>query len=205
MNVDLALALDVSGTLVFAVSGALLAVRKELDIVGVIVLAVAAGMGGGIIRDVLLGDTPPVAVDNQLYPIIGIVTGLLVFLFHQYVRRLRLGIGLWDALGLGFFAVSGTLKSLDAGVSPLPAVLLGVVTGVGGGMVRDLLALEVPVVLHRDIYALAALVGAVICTIAVYLDQPSSVAAFLGVSSTFILRVLAMRFGWSAPRPRDRL
>lgn len=201
MNPDLALALDVTGTIVFALSGALLAVRKDLDIVGIIVLSVAAGLGGGMVRDVLLGDTPPVALENELYLLIATGSGLLAFFFHPRLGRLNLSIRLLDALGLGVFAVAGALKSLEAGLSPVPAVLLGVVTGVGGGVIRDLLGGEIPLILRRDVYALAALSGATACVVVAEMGYPAGASAASGICITFVLRALAMKFGWHAPRP----
>jgi uncharacterized membrane protein YeiH len=205
VNPDLSLALDTSGTVVFALSGALLAVRKDLDIVGIVVLSVAAGLGGGIVRDLTLGDTPPVALENELYLLIAIGAGLLGFFFHPRIGRLNLSIRLLDAFGLGVFAVAGALKSLDAGLSPVSAVLLGVVSGVGGGVIRDLLGGEIPLVLRRDIYALAALLGASACVTVVEIGLPMGIAVAAGIGGTFALRVLAFTFGWNAPRPRRAL
>ncbi len=201
MNPDLALALDIVGTIVFAFSGALLAVRKELDIVGVVVLSVAAGLGGGMVRDVTLGTTPPAALDGWLYLAVATSAGLIGGYFHPAISRLNLGIRLLDALGLGVFAVTGALKSLDAGLDPVPAVLLGVVTGVGGGVIRDLLAGDIPLVLRRDVYALAALAGAVACVLAMESGSSEGVATVAGIGGTLLLRVLAIRFDWHAPRP----
>jgi uncharacterized membrane protein YeiH len=201
VNPDLSLALDATGTVVFALSGALLAVRKDLDIVGIVVLAVAAGLGGGIVRDVLLGDTPPVALQDETFLLIAIGAALIAFFFHPRIGRLNLSVRLLDALGLGVFAVAGALKSLDAGLSPVAAVLLGVVSGVGGGVVRDLLGGEIPLVLRRDIYALAALFGATLCVVAAESGFPDGVAVAAGIAGTFLLRVLAMTYGWHAPRP----
>jgi len=203
LDVSLSLVLDVAGTAVFALSGALLAVRKDLDIVGVIVLSVAAGLGGGIIRDVLLGATPPAALENELYLLIAAGAGLLGFFFHPRIGRLNAGIRLFDALGLGFFATSGTLLSLDAGLSPVPVLLLGTVSGVGGGVVRDILGAEIPLVLRQDIYALAALLGSAACVSIVRLGYSAGVAALVGVSTTFVIRMLALKFDWHAPRPRQ--
>ncbi len=203
MHSSISLVIDLIGTAVFALSGGLLAVRRNFDIVGVLVLSVAAGLGGGMLRDVLLGDTPPAALRNEAYLLTALVAALIAFFFHPRVEQLRRSMLLLDALGLGFFAVSGTLRSLSAGLGPVPAILLGVVTGAGGGVIRDLLALEVPLVLRRDVYALAALVGALAF---VGVDRVSTqvVAAIVGISLTFALRVLSMRFGWQAPRPRPR-
>lgn len=202
MNPDLLLALDITGTIVFGLSGALLAVRKDLDIVGVVVLSVAAGLGGGMVRDLLLGESPPVAIENELYLLVAIGAGLAGFLFHPRIGRLNQSIRLLDALGLGVFAVAGALKSLDAGISPIPAILLGVVSGVGGGVIRDLLGGDIPLVLRRDIYALAALLGASACVAIVELGLANGIATATGIASTLALRVLAIWFGWQAPRPR---
>ena len=203
MHSTLTLSLDLIGTAVFALSGGLLAVRRNFDVIGVLVLSVAAGLGGGMLRDVLLGDAPPEALRNEIYLITALTAALVAFFFHPRVGQLRGSIALLDALGLGFFAVSGTLQSSSAGLGPVPAILLGVVTGVGGGVIRDLLALEVPLVLRRDVYALAALVGA---TAFFAIDRISTqfMAASVGILLTFLLRILSMHFGWQAPRPRQR-
>jgi uncharacterized membrane protein YeiH len=201
MNPDLLLALDITGTIVFALSGALLAVRKDLDIVGVVVLSVAAGLGGGMVRDLLLGATPPVALENELLLILAMGAGIIGFFFHPRIGRLNQSIRLLDALGLGVFAVVGSLKTLEAGLGPVPAVLLGVVSGVGGGVIRDLLGGEIPLVLRRDVYALAAMAGAVACVGIVEAGLATGVATVVGIASTLALRVLAIWFGWQAPRP----
>ena len=203
MHSPLTLMIDLVGTAVFALSGGLLAVRRNFDIVGVVVLSVAAGLGGGMLRDVLLGDTPPAALRNEAYLLTALVAALIAFFFHPRIAQLRRSVLLLDAVGLGFFAVSGTLRSLSAGLGPVPSVLLGVVTGAGGGVIRDVLALEVPLVLRRDIYALAALVGAV-TFVAVDRVSTQVVAAILGIALTFLIRILSIRFGWQAPRPRKR-
>lgn len=203
VDVSLSLVLDVAGTAVFALSGALLAVRKNLDIVGVVVLSVAAGLGGGMTRDVLLGATPPAALENELYLLTAIGAGMFGFLFHPSIGRLNSGIRFFDALGLGFFATSGTLLSLDAGLSPVPAMLLGIVSGVGGGVVRDILGAEIPLILRQDIYALAALLGSAACVAVVRLGFSTSIAAVAGVIATVALRLVALKFDWHAPRPRS--
>ncbi len=199
----IALSLDLVGTFVFALSGALVAVRKNLDIVGMVVLSVSAGLGGGMIRDVMLGDTPPAAFRNETYLFVAAAAAMIGFFFHPQITRLSASILFIDALGLGFVAVSGTAKSLDRGLAIVPAVLLGVVTGAGGGVVRDLLASEIPLILRRDIYALAALLGAALFAAMVRFGMNRTAAALVGISATFVLRVLAIRFGWQAPRPRS--
>lgn len=199
---NLWLALDILGTFVFALSGALLASRKQFDIVGIAVLAVAAGLGGGMTRDLLLGDTPPIAFREEVYLITALVAAGVVFLFYQQLSGLDASVRILDAVGLGVFAVSGTLKSLDFDLSPLPAILLGAVTGAGGGVIRDLLAREVPLILQRDIYALAAVLGGVTIVTLLWLGASSTLAGGAGLVATIGLRLLAIRFGWQAPRAR---
>lgn len=204
MTFPLALLLDLIGTFVFALSGGLLAVRRDFDIVGIAVLALAAGLGGGVLRDVLLGVTPPAALRDEVYLATALAAALVSFLCHPRVERLAASVRLLDALGLGFFAVSGTLRSLDTGLDVVPAVLLGVVTGAGGGVIRDLLAREIPMVLRRDVYALAALLGAAAFVATTQLGLARTPASIVGITATFTLRLLALRYGWQAPRPRHR-
>jgi uncharacterized membrane protein YeiH len=197
-------ALDILGTFVFALSGGLLATRKRFDIVGIAVLSVAAGLGGGMTRDLLLGDTPPVAFREVSYLITALVAAGTVFLFHHQVTRRDYSVRVLDAVGLGVFAVSGTLKSLDFELGAFPAILLGTVTGAGGGVIRDLLAREVPLVLQRDIYALAAVLGGTTLVVLLWLGVDTTLAATIGLIATIGLRLLAIRFDWQAPRPQSR-
>jgi uncharacterized membrane protein YeiH len=199
---SLSLLLDLSGTFVFALSGGLLAVRKDLDVVGVVVLSVATGLGGGIIRDLLLGRTPPAALERESYLVTAVAAAIVVFFAYARIERLTRPLQRFDALGLGLFAVSGTLTSLDAGLGVVPAVLLGVVTGVGGGALRDLLVADIPLVFRRDIYALAALLGAVSFAALDASGIPEWLAALIGVGATFALRSLSAARDWHAPRPR---
>lgn len=199
---DLWFALDILGTFVFALSGGLLAARKRFDIVGIIVLSVAAGLGGGMTRDVLLGDTPAVAFREEVYLLTALLAAVAVFLFHHQITRMDYSIRVLDAVGLGVFAVSGTLKSLDFELGPLPAILLGTVTGAGGGVIRDLLAREVPLILQRDIYALAAVLGGTILVLLLWMGVDTTIAAGVGLLATIGIRLLALRYNWHAPRAR---
>ncbi|HAX24472.1 MAG TPA: TRIC cation channel family protein [Thermomicrobiales bacterium] len=200
MNV--ALALDLIGTLVFALSGALVGVRRDLDLFGIAVLSVAAGLGGGIVRDLLLGIAPPAALTNSAYLPVALAAAGLGFLFHPGIAKLSASVRLLDAVGLGFFAIAGTLKSLDHGQGAIVAVLLGVLTGVGGGVIRDVLVAEVPVVLRQEIYALAALVGGAVFVALQNGDVSKAVAVPASVALIVGLRVLAIQRNWQAPRPR---
>ena len=191
--------LDFLGTFAFAISGALVAVRHRLDLFGVLVLSFAAAAAGGITRDVLLGATPPVALVDWRYLGMALVAGLLTFYRHADVERFRNPVQVSDAVGLALFAVVGASKALTAGVGPVGAVLLGVLTGVGGGIVRDVLVAQVPAVLQRELYAVAALAGAIVLVAGRMADLPAAPAAIAGALTCFGLRWMAIRRGWRLP------
>lgn len=192
--------LDLLGTFVFGLSGGTLAVRRGLDLVGVLALATAAALAGGMIRDVLLGAAPPAALADQRFLLAAGAAGLAAFLAHPLIARLGKPVMAFDALGLGLFAVTGCRKALEAGLGPVPCLLLGVLTAVGGGALRDLLVAEVPRVLREEVYALAALLGAAVVVAGDRLALPDGPAALLGVLAAFALRVVSLRRGWRAPR-----
>lgn len=200
---SLGLALDLLGTFVFGLSGGMLAVRRRLDIFGVLVLAVAAGLAGGLIRDVLIGAEPPAALDDSRLLVAALAAGATTFFAHRLIERFDKPVMVLDALGLGLFAVSGCQKALLFGLGPLPAIILGILTGVGGGVVRDLLVTEVPRVLREEVYALAALLGAAAVVIGAALGLPQLVVATGAVAATFLVRVVSVWRGWSAPRPPE--
>lgn len=195
-------AVDLIGVFVFAISGAVLAVRKGLDIFGVAALAVAAALGGGIVRDVLIDAVPPVALTDGRYTIAALAAAGLVFVSNRLLERLGPAVRIFDAIGLGFFAVAGTSKALDAGLPGWAAVGLGLVTAIGGGVLRDVLADEVPLVLRREIYAMAALLGATIVAVAYELDVYGPGPAACAVVVTFVVRFVAVRRNWNAPTAR---
>ena len=192
--------LDLLGTLAFALSGGTLAVRRGLDVFGVLTLAVAVGVAGGILRDVLLGAVPPAALTETRYLLVALAAGVTVFFASPLIERLSRPVMLLDAVGLGLFAVSGCSKALEFGMGPLPAVLLGVLTAVGGGVLRDVLVAEVPRVLREDVYALAALLGAAVFALGVGLGLPQIGTAIVAVLLTMAVRVLSVWRGWHAPR-----
>src|SRR5581483_11705223 len=170
------LALDLIGTFVFALSGAIVGVRRRLDLFGVLVLSFAASSAGGIMRDVLIGSVPPAAIGDWRYLIAALLAGLLIFLwFPRYLQSSKIQhlVLIFDAAGLGLFAVTGTQKALGYGLSPLMAPLLGMLSGIGGGMLRDILVAEIPTVLRSDLYAVAALAGAVVVVIGNQLGIPA--------------------------------
>jgi uncharacterized membrane protein YeiH len=191
--------LDLGGTFVFAISGAVAAVERRLDIFGVLVLSFVAGNFGGITRDLLIGAVPPAALSDGLYVGVSILAGLITFFSYAGVRRLRSPVLLFDAVGLAFFAVVGAQKAITFGLSPLMAALLGMLTGIGGGMVRDILLTEIPHVLRSDLYAVAALAGASVVVIGDALGLPYAASAPVGGALCFGLRFMAIRHGWHLP------
>jgi len=196
------LVLDLIGIFVFAISGALVAVHKRFDIFGVLVLAGVTGLGGGFLRDVLIDATPPAALADWRYLLVPVAAGLITFVFHPTLGRLERVVNVFDAAGLGLFCVTGALKSLEYGLGPVPAALMGVVTGIGGGMARDLLAGRVPIVFSGELYATPALAGATWAVLAEGWGQPEWVVALPGVAICFGFRMLALWRGWHAPLPR---
>ncbi len=199
------LMLDLLGTFVFALSGAVAGVKQRLDIFGVLVVSFAAASAGGILRDLLIDSVPPAAIRDWRYMAASVVAGLLTFIFFprsQRSSKVRNFVLLFDAAGLGLFAVTGTQKALGYGLNPVVAPLLGMLTGIGGGMLRDVLVAEIPNVLRADLYAVAALAGAVVVVIGHQLNIAPTVAAVLGAVICFGLRLVAIRRGWQLPVAR---
>lgn len=191
--------LDLIGTFVFALSGGVLAARQRLDLFGVLVLAFATASAGGILRDLLIGAVPPAALSHWQYPTIWVAAGLLAFFFSGAIERMQQPVRVFDALGLAVFAVAGTGKALDAGIAPLMAPLLGVVTGVGGGMLRDVLLAQAPLVLRAELYAVAALAGGSVVAVGAWAGWPPQPVAIAGATLCFGLRMAALRWGWQLP------
>ncbi len=194
--------LDLIGIFVFAVTGALVAVRKNLDLFAALVLGGVTGLGGGFVRDVLIGATPPAALDDWRYLMVPVAAGLLTFAFHPTIGRLERVVTLFDAFGLALFCVTGALKAVDYGLGPLPAALMGMVTGIGGGILRDVLAGRVPVIFEGVLYATPALAGAMVAVLLDRADLPLAVVAAAGFAVCLGWRLLAAVRGWQAPMPR---
>ncbi|MDR3534334.1 MAG: trimeric intracellular cation channel family protein [Rhodopila sp.] len=190
------------GTFVFALSGALLGVRHGMDLFGVLVLAFVTAVSGGIMRDVLIGAIPPESVANWHALAIAVVAGLMVFRFSDLLERLRNPVQFFDAAGLGVFAVAGTQKALDHGLTPPMAAVLGMLTGIGGGMVRDVLMARVPVVLRSEIYAVAALAGAGVVVAGNLAGLPPAATTLPGAGLCVFLRMMAIYRGWKLPVAR---
>lgn len=191
--------LDLAGIFVFAITGALVAVRKGLDVFGVLVLAGTTGLGGGFLRDVLIDATPPAALQDWRYLLVPVLAGLLAFVFHPAIGRMERSVNVLDAFGLGLFCVTGSLKALDYGLGVAPAALMGMVTGIGGGMLRDLLAGRVPAVFRGEIYATPALAGSAVVVALAHTDLRYWVIALLGGGLCTAWRLVAMWRHWQAP------
>ena len=191
--------LDLGGTFVFALSGAVAAVNRRLDIFGILVLSFVTGNFGGITRDLLIGAVPPAALTDGRYLLVSVLAGLITFFWYAGVDKLRSPVLLFDAVGLSFFAVAGAQKAVTFGLSPVTAALLGMLTGIGGGMTRDVLLTEIPQVLRSDLYAAAALAGASIVVIGHMLGLSYGVSAPAGGALCFGLRFMAIKHGWHLP------
>lgn len=198
----LVLALDLAGTFVFALSGASAGVKRRLDLFGVLVLSFVAANSGGILRDLLIGVTPPAAIDNWRYLAVSLLAGMFTFFWYPVINRLRSHVLVFDAAGLTLFCIAGTHKALFFGLNPVMAALLGMLTGIGGGIARDVLLSEIPVVLKAEIYAVAALGGAAVVVVGHALQLPSTATAIVGAALCFGLRLAAIRRGWRLPIAR---
>ena len=196
--------LDFIGTFAFAISGALVAVRHRLDLFGLLGLSFAAATAGGIARDVVLGATPPLALVDWRYFAVTTAAGLVTFWRSEQVEGLRNPVRLFDAIGLGLFAVIGTSKALAFGLGPVGAVMLGILSGVGGGIVRDVLVAQIPgVLMARELYAVAALAGALVVVTGDALALPAAPMAVGGALLCTAIRLLAIRRGWKVPGAGD--
>lgn len=198
--------LDLAGIFVFAISGALLAVRKNFDIVGMALLAEVTALGGGVFRDLVIGAVPPAAFTDLGYFLTPLIATVIVFFLHPEVERITAAVGVFDAAGLGLFCVAGTTKAYDHGLGLTFCAVLGMTTAIGGGVLRDLLAHEVPSVLRwdRDLYVVPAILGATIAALLIRFDALTGSTSALAAAVAFLVRLMAMRFGWRAPRAWNR-
>jgi uncharacterized membrane protein YeiH len=204
--------LNLAGTFVFGLSGGLAAVRARLDLFGVVVLAAVVGLAGGITRDLLIG-VPPATFRDWRYLVAVGAAGLVSYLATPVLERNKNEVLVFDALGLGLFCVTGATKALDFGLGPAQAILLGAITGIGGGILRDVLLREVPTVLRHDLYAIPALLGAGILVAAQKAGSASAVFPILGIVMCVAVRLVALKFDINIPvapslrrddPPRDR-
>lgn len=196
------LVLDLIGTFVFALSGAGAAIREKLDLFGVLVVSFAAASAGGIMRDLLIGATPPAAISDWRYPAVAVAAGSAMFLWYPIAERsrnLRNHVLIFDAAGLGLFAVVGTQKALGFNLHPVMAALLGMLTGIGGGVLRDMLIARIPWVLRSELYAVAALAGAIVVVAGHLMNLSPTGTALAGAVICFVIRLVAVRRGWNLP------
>ena len=198
--------LDLVGIFVFGISGALLAVRKNFDVFGMATLAAATGLGGGLFRDIVIGAVPPAAFTDLGYFVMPMLATVFVFFLHPVVERINYAVNVFDAAGLGLFCVTGTLKAHEYGLGLPASAALGLATAAGGGMLRDVLANEVPSVLRwdRDMYAVPAIAGATAAALLIRFGALNATTMGAAALLGFLLRLLALRFGWRAPRAWNR-
>ena len=197
-----ALALDLAGTFAFALNGALTAVRTaRLDIVGVVTLGMITALGGGILRDILLGALPPATFSDWRYLVVAAAGGLVAFVLSRQLERLATPITVFDALGLSLFAVTGADRALALGAGVGQSILLGAITAVGGGTLRDVLVRRVPTVLSSELYAIPALVGAALVVVPERLGVGGPLWVFVGAGACLVIRLLGVRFRIDAPHP----
>jgi uncharacterized membrane protein YeiH len=197
------LGLDLAGVFVFALSGALAAVRARLDLFGVVVVAAVTALGGGVLRDTLLGDNPPYSFRHETYLLTPLLAAVLVFYWHPQVARLRKPVLVLDAAGLALFTVTGTQRSLQAGLGVVAACVVGVIAAIGGGVIRDVLLRQIPVVLQREIYAVAALVGAGLVCLGRAVHALGAPWLIATAAVVFAVRLVALLRHWSAPTARN--
>jgi uncharacterized membrane protein YeiH len=202
---DTLVVLDLVGTFVFALSGAAAGVKQRLDLFGVLVLSFVAASAGGMLRDVLIGAVPPAALRDWRYLGVSLLAGLVLFFgfpYRERLRRRRNLVLMFDAAGLALFAVVGTQKALGYGLHPVMAALLGMLSGIGGGMLRDVLVAEIPNVLRSELYAVAALAGAAVVVVGHVLNVSPTAAAIAGAACCLGIRLIAIWRGWHLPVAR---
>jgi uncharacterized membrane protein YeiH len=191
--------LDLVGTFVFALSGAVSGVKHRIDLFGVLVLSFVAATAGGITRDVLIGSVPPASIQDWRYITLSVIAGIVTFYWYPMIAKMKSPVQIFDALGLGLFAVTGAGKAIAFNLAPGTAVLMGMLTAIGGGIARDLLVSEVPVVFTAELYAVAALVGAGVVVFGDAVFPRSAPIAAIGGVVCVALRLIAVRRGWKLP------
>jgi uncharacterized membrane protein YeiH len=202
VGVSAGLTADLVGIAVFAASGASAGVAKRLDVFGVVFVGVVAALGGGILRDLLIGATPPYSLTHWPYLAVAVTASLLLFWFHPQFGRLRRTVLVLDAAGLGLFTATGTLAARDAGLPIVGAAIVGMITGIGGGLGRDVLTGEIPIVLRREIYAVASLFGGAVVLTLQWADVPRAAGVTVTAFIVFAIRIVSLRRHWSAPTAR---
>ena len=192
--------LDMIGTFSFAISGAMVGVKKNMDLFGIIVLGIVTAIGGGTIREVFTGEFPPFAFRQDIYFYLAITGSLITYLFMNQLQRIKSVVLLADAVGLGTFVTIGVTSALAVDITPTGAVVLGTISAIAGGMIRDVLAGEIPFVLTRDFYAVSCILGGIVYLVMAGLEAPQNITIAVVTSVVIVLRVLAIRYGWKLPR-----
>lgn len=200
----LILVLNQAGTFVFGLSGGMAGVRARLDLLGVVVLAAVVGLAGGVTRDLLIG-TPPATIRDWRYLAAAGAAGLVCFFAAPLLARVKLGVMIFDAVGLSLFTVTGATKALQFGLGPVPAILLGAITGIGGGMLRDVLLGEIPTVLREGLYAVPALLGAAVLVIGEEAGSTSPIFPVLGAVVCVVVRLIGLKYGVALPTAHRKL
>jgi len=200
--VNLLYAFDLLGTAAFAASGAWAGIRRQMDLLGVLVLGVVTAIGGGTLRDILLGDTPPFCLQNDTYLYLSIVVAVVVFIFHRHFEHIAHPLLYLDAIGLGTFVVIGTQKAIYFGSSFIVAVTMGVMTATAGGVIRDMLSNRVPLILRREIYASPCIAGSALLYAGHMLGLNYAISAIAAVALVVVVRILAIRHNWALPRAK---
>ncbi|HRQ51210.1 MAG TPA: trimeric intracellular cation channel family protein [Agriterribacter sp.] len=195
--------LDLAGTFAFAISGAIAAKHRGLDMFGIFAVAFTVACGGGIIRDLCIGAIPPAGLSDWRYLATAMLAAFMAMGLHTLVERLHQPVLLFDTLGLSLFAVSGAHKALSYDHNAEVAILLGMMTAVGGGVLRDVLLNRIPVIFRKEIYASAALVGAIVVVAGTWFRWPDTVVSLTGIALCFSLRFLALRYHWNLPVFKD--
>ena len=191
--------LDLIGTAAFSASGAWAGIRRNMDLFGVMVMGMVTAIGGGTLRDILLGDTPPFCLQDETYLWLSAAIALAVFFGHRHLPSIQNPLLYFDAVGLGTFVVIGTGKALAFGLGPLGAVLMGVMTGTAGGVIRDVLANQVPLILRKEVYASAALGGGALLVLLQATALPRELILLISAGSVMLLRIIAIRRKWALP------
>ncbi len=199
-NLNILYILDLTGTAAFAASGAWAGINRKMDLFGVTVLALVTATGGGTIRDIILGATPPFCLQDETYLYLSLAVALFVFFSPGIFRFLQHPLLYFDALGLGTFLVIGTGKALSHKLGPLGSILMGTVTATAGGMVRDVLSGQVPLILRREIYASACIAGGILLVVLDFLKVDGWISFPLSAALVIIVRIMAIYFKWSLPR-----
>lgn len=192
--------LDILGTIAFAISGVLTAMNKRMDAFGILIIALITSIGGGTLRDLLIGKTPVTWMQDQVFPMVIFITAVFAVLFRSKLKYFRRSLFLFDTIGIGLYTITGVQVSLAFGLDPLICVILGTVSACFGGVLRDILCNEIPIIFHKEIYATACIVGAIAYLTLVRFEVQQTIAMILSGSVIILIRILAVVFKWKLPR-----